>query len=124
VHAQLDALRGVLGDPEQLDSVAELLGVADVSFGEPGDPFLVALVELHRDAEGDRRHDGELVPGVHAFDIEGRVCLGIAEFFRFLEHRAERQSLVAHLREDELEVPLMIPAIHSMRFALKPSRRA
>ena len=102
MHAQLDSLRGVLGDSQQLDAVAELLGIADVRLSELRDSFPVALVELHRDAEGDRRHDGELVRGVHALDVEGRIRLGIAAFLRLLQHRRERKPLVAHLREDEV----------------------
>ena len=54
MHAQLDAFRRALGDAQQLDAVAELLGVADVGRLQLGDAFDVGLVELHRDAEGDR----------------------------------------------------------------------
>jgi hypothetical protein len=65
-------------------------------------PSMWALVELHRDAEGDRRHDGQLVGGVHAFDVEGRVGFGIAQFLRLLQHGGEVQALVAHLGQDEV----------------------
>src|SRR5258708_14273144 len=102
MYAQLDPLGGPLGDAEQLDTVAQLLRVADILLGQPRDTFLVALVELHRHAEGDRRHDGELVRGVDSFDVEARVGLRVAELLRFLEHRVERKALLAHLREDEV----------------------
>ena len=65
-------------------------------------PFGVGLVELHRDAEGDRRQDGQLVRGVDALDVEGRIGLGVAEPLRLLEHGVERRALVAHLGQDEV----------------------
>ncbi len=95
-------VRRAPGDAEQLDAVAELLGVADVFARQLGDAFGVGLVELHRDAEGDRRHDGELVRGVDALDVEGRVGLGIAQPLRLLQRSVERQPLVAHLGQDEI----------------------
>jgi hypothetical protein len=60
------------------------------------------LVELQRDAEGQRAQDGQLVRGVDALDVEGRVGLGIAE--RAAPRPAHRRSpaLVAHLGEDEV----------------------
>ena len=102
MHAQLDALGGALGDAQQLDAVAQLLGVADVRRLQLGDAFHVRLVELHRDAEGDGAHDGRLVRGVDAFDVEGRVGLGVAAALRVLQRLLERDALVAHLGQDEV----------------------
>ena len=102
VHPQLDALGRALGDAQELDAIAQLLGVADVLRAQLGDAFDIGLVELHRDAEGDRRHDGGLVRGVHPFDVEGGVGLGIAQALRLLEHHVEVQPLVAHLGQDEI----------------------
>ena len=102
VHAQLDALLGALGDAQQLDAVTQLLGVLDVGRTQFGDAFDVGLVELHRNAESDGRHDGGLVRGVHAFDVEGRIGLGIAQALGFLEHYFKVQALVAHLGQDEV----------------------
>jgi len=102
MHAQLDALRGAARYPEQLDAVAQFLGIADVLLGELGDALGVGLLELHRDAEGDRRHDGELVRRIHALDVESGVGLGVAQALRFLQHRVERQALVAHFRQNEI----------------------
>jgi hypothetical protein len=62
----------------------------------------VRLVELHRDAEGQCRQDGDLVRGIDALDVEGRVGFGIAQALRLLEHGIEGQALVAHLGEDEV----------------------
>jgi hypothetical protein len=89
-------------DAQQLDAVAQLLGVLDVGGGQLGDAFDVGLVELHRDAEGDGAHQRGLVRGVHAFDVEGRVGLGIAQALRLLQHHVEVQALVAHLGQDEV----------------------
>ncbi len=106
VHAQLDAFAGgsrrAAGDAQQLDAVAQLFGVADVHCLQLADAFHVGLVELHRDAEGNRRHDGQLVRGIHAFDVEGRIGLGVAQRLRLRQHGGEVQSLVAHLGQNEV----------------------
>ncbi|KFB71722.1 MAG: hypothetical protein AW09_003140 [Candidatus Accumulibacter phosphatis] len=102
MHAQFDALGGAFGDAEQLDAVAELFSVPDVGRVELADAFDVRLLEAHRVAESNRRHDAELVRGVHALDVEGRIGLGVAEALRFLEHRGKGQTLVAHLGENEV----------------------
>ena len=102
MHAQLDAVRRAPRDAEQLDPVAELLGVADVLARELRDALGVDLVELHRHAEGDRRHDRELVRGVDAFDVERRVGLGVAARLRLGEHVVERRARRAHLGQDEV----------------------
>ena len=86
MDAQLDALASArpraARDAEQLDPVAQFLGVADVLARELRDAFGVGLVELHRHAERDRRHDRELVRGVDAFDVERRIGFGIAARLR------------------------------------------
>src|SRR5690606_30690212 len=74
VHAQLHTLVGALGDAQQLDAVAQLLGVLDVGTGQLGDAFDIGLVELHRDTKRNRAHQGDFVGGVHAFDVKSRVC--------------------------------------------------
>ena len=102
MHAQLDAPGRAPRDAQQLDAVAQFLGVADVLPGELRDAFGVGTVELHRDAEADRRDDGELVRGIDAFDVEGRIGLRVAQALRLLEHLVEARALVAHLREDEV----------------------
>jgi hypothetical protein len=85
MDAKLDATcvvgagRAPLRDREQLDSVAELLGVGDVGRLQVDDAFDVGLGELHRHAERDRAHDRRLVRRVDAGDVEGRVGLGVAE---------------------------------------------
>ena len=102
MHAQLHAFRRALGDAQQLDAIAELFGVFDVGRIQLGDAFDVGLVELHRDAERQRGQDGDLVRRIHAFDVEGRVGLGVAQTLRLFQHGVEAQALVAHLGQDEV----------------------
>src|SRR5476649_1508491 len=106
MHAQFDALGavdgGTLGDAQQFDAVAQLLGVADVDGVEFRDAFHIGFVELHRDAEGDGRHDGGLVRGVDALDVEGRIGFRVTQLLRLFQRRVEVQALVAHLGQDEI----------------------
>ena len=102
MHAQLDAILGAARDAQQLDAIAELFGVLHVLARQLGDALGVGAVELHRDAEGDRRQDGELVRGVDALDVEGRIGLGVSQFLRLLQDVFKRRTLVAHLGEDEI----------------------
>ncbi len=102
VHAQLDALVRALGDAQQLDAVAQLLGVLDVGRRQLGDAFHIGLVELHGDAEGNRAHQGGLVGRIHALDVEGGVGFGIAQALRLLQHHIEVQALVTHFGQDEV----------------------
>ena len=102
VDAQLDPLRRAPRDPKELDPVAQRLGVANILARQLRDALGVGLVELHRHAECDRRHDGELVRGVYAFDVEGGIGLGVAARLRLLQYRVERGTLRAHLGQDEV----------------------
>ena len=87
---------------EQLDPVAELLGVGDVGGLQLGDALDVRLGELHRHAEGDGADDRRLVRGVGAVDVEARVGLGVAQALRLGQRGGEVDALGAHLREDEV----------------------
>ena len=102
VHAQFNALLAHFGDAEQLDAVAELFGVGDVDGLQLRDAFNMRALKLHRHAEGDGAHDGGFVRGIDAFDVEGRVGLGVAEFLRLFQRLGKRQPLVAHFGEDEV----------------------
>ena len=44
----------------------------------------------------------DLVRGIDAFDIEGRIGFGIAQALRLLQHGVEIQALVAHFGQDEI----------------------
>jgi len=108
MHAQLDTARAggsgrtPLRDREQLDAVAELLGIRDVGRLQLDDALDVRLGELHRDAECDRAHDRGLVRSVDAGDVEGRVGFGIAQLLRIGQCRGEVDALVAHFAQDEI----------------------
>ena len=51
-------------------------------------------------AEGERGQDRELVGGVEAADVEGRIGLGVAEPLRLGEAVLEGELLQLHARED------------------------
>ena len=110
MHAQFDAgrtaVRGVgfapLRHTQQLDAVAELVGVADVGRLQLGDAFDVGAIKLHRHAEGDRTHDRDLVGGVYAFDVERGIGLRVTQALGLREHLGKVRSLGAHLGEDEV----------------------
>ena len=102
VHAQLHALLRAPRDAEVLDAVAELARVGHVLGRQAADALGVDALELQRDAEGDGGEDGELVGGVDALDVEGRVGLGVAARLRLGEDVGELAPGVAHLGEDEV----------------------
>ena len=49
-----------------------------------------------------RRQDGELVRGVEAADVEGRIGFRVAQRLRLGQHLGERAVLVRHRRQDEI----------------------
>ena len=87
-------------DAEQLDAVAQVLGRLDVGLADRLDALDVDLLEVELGAEGEARQDGELVRGVEAADVEGRIGLGVAQRLRLRQHIAERAVLVGHRRQD------------------------
>src|SRR5262249_19426557 len=102
MHPQLDAAGLALGDAEELDAVAQFLGITDVLAGELRDAFGVDRRELHLDTNSDGRHDGELVRLVHALNVEGRVGHGIAPLLRLTENVRETRPLLAHFGQYEI----------------------
>src|SRR6266480_5318085 len=74
----------------------------DVRARQLFDSFPEAFLELHRDAEGERRQDGELVRGVDALDVEARIGFGVAAPLRFAEGGREIDAAVAHLGKNEV----------------------
>lgn len=110
--------------PSSFDAVAQLLGVLDVGGGQLGNAFHIGLVKLHRNAKGNRAHQGRLVRGVHAFDVKGGVGLGIAQTLGFLQNNVKVRPLSRISDRMKLVVPLMMPATHWMELAVRPSRSA
>ena len=92
---------------------------------ERADALDVGPVELHRHAEGDRADDGRLVGGVDA--LRCRRSDRPRRSRAAAPRRARSRSRARFSRISErmkLVVPLMMPAIHSMRLAVSPSRSA
>ncbi len=106
MHPQLDPGRRAPRDAQQLDPVAEFLGVADVLLREIGDALGIRLVELHRDAVGDRRHDGEFVRRIDSLNVEPRIGFGIAEPLRLGQHVLEARTFLTHLRKNKVRGPV------------------
>ena len=92
MDALLDAAVGAAGDAEQLDAVAELVGRLDVGRRDRRDALDIDRLGVDLGAEGDRRQQRELVGGVEAVDVEGRIGLGIAEPLRLREALVEGQA--------------------------------
>src|SRR5690606_17948503 len=87
-------------DTEQLDAIAELIRSIDVGVGDRLDAFDVDLVEGHARAEDEARQKRELVRGIEAADVEGRVRLRIALGLCLSQHLGKWQALFLHLAED------------------------
>ena len=102
MHAQLNAIRRAPRDAEMLDAIAKLGGKGDILRLDAADALGKGALELERNAKRERAQDGELVRGVDALDVEGRVRLRVAERLRLGEHVSKVPALVAHLRQDEI----------------------
>ena len=100
MHALLDAVVGALGDAEQLDAIAELVGRLEIGRRDRRNALDIDRVRIDLGAEREAGQDRELVRGVVALDVEGRIGLGIAEPLRVLQAVGERQLLPLHARED------------------------
>ncbi len=88
--------------PEELDAVAELGRERDILGRDGLDPLDMHTREIDLDAEGERDKKRELVRGIDAADIEGRIGFGVAALLRLLQDIGERPSGRAHLGQDEI----------------------
>ena len=100
MDALLDAVGRALGDAEQLDAEAEFVGRGEIGERDRFDPLDRDGRSVDLRAEGERGEDGELMRGVEAADVEGRVGLGVAEPLRLGEADVERQVLRLHPRQN------------------------
>ena len=89
-----------LRDAEELDPVAEFVGRLDVGRRDRRDALDIDRVRVDLGAEGNRRQQRQLVGGVVAVDVEGRVGLGVAQPLGCGEALGERQALVLHAGQD------------------------
>ena len=83
---------GAHRDAEQLDAIAELVGGLEIGRRDRRDAFDIDRVGIDLGAEGEAGQDRELLRGVVAADVEGRIGLGIAEPLRLLQAVGEGQA--------------------------------
>ena len=89
-----------LGHGQQLDLVAQAVGVVDVGVGEAGDALVVHVARHHLLAEGDRGQDGGLGPGVVALHVGRGVTLGVAQVLGLGQGLGVADAVGAHPGED------------------------
>src|SRR5690606_17522096 len=89
-----------IGQTDEADDVAEIRSLSDVRRADARDPGDFHRLELDSSTEGDRGENGQLVRSIDAFDIEARICFGIAKLLSLLEHFGEVAARVLHRRED------------------------
>ena len=88
------------GNRQQLDAIAQLGRVQDVTLRNLGDPLTPDLFGHDRRAECQRGQDGQLVGRVPRLDVIGGVGLGIAKLLRFAKRVGERSTAFSHARQD------------------------
>src|SRR3546814_8219162 len=98
MHALLDGAVDALREAEQLDAVAELVGIGDVQRRHVADALDIDRSEIDLAAEGQRGENGKLVRGVDAVDVEAGVRLRVAEPLRLGQHALEVLSGGGRLR--------------------------
>ncbi len=102
MYPQLDTAGRAACHAQVLDAIAQGFGIVHVSRGQLGDAFGVSLVELQRNTKRDGRQDGQLVRGIDAFDVEGRIGFGVTQRLRLGEHVFEGAAFLTHFGEDEV----------------------
>ena len=111
---------------QQLDGVAQFAGEADVQLRRcSAMPRRSMAPTRHGDAEGDLGQDGQLVGGVGAVHVEGRVGLGVAALAgpRPGPRRSCGRARVMPVRM-KLQVPLRMPCSDRIWLAARPCGRA
>ncbi len=92
----------VPGLGQQLDGVAQFLGVANIGVLNVGNAPAWDGGDGHCDAEGDLGQNRQLVGGIDAVDVEGRIGLGIAAPLSLGQCLRIGLALFAHAGEDEI----------------------
>ncbi len=91
-----------LGDGQQLDDEAHLLGGRDVLRRDLRDALAVDVVERHPSVEGQLGEDRRLRGRVVTLDVGRRIRLGVAERLGLREDGRVVGALLVHLGEDEV----------------------
>ncbi len=100
MDALLDPGRRALGDAQELDAVAEIGRHRQIERRDLGDALDIDRVRVDRHPQGEAGEQRQLVGGVVALDVEGRVRLRVTQALRVREAFGEGQSLRLHSRED------------------------
>ena len=87
-------------DAQELDAIAEAVGRFDVFRRDGLDALDVDFVERDAGREGEAGQQGELVRGVEAADVEGRIGFRVTLRLRFLQDVGEGALLALHLGQD------------------------
>src|SRR3546814_7324894 len=98
MHALLDGAVDALREAEQLDAVAELVGIGDVQRRHVADALDIDRSEIDLAAEGQRGENGKLVRGVDAVDVEAGVRRRVAEPLRHGRSEEQTAELQATMR--------------------------
>ena len=131
-HRRVDAHGHVavdfFGDGQQLDDVAQRPRRRDVVDGHARDALAVDVVRRDAGAEGDAGNDRGFGGRVEAFDVGGRVGLGVPELLGFGQRVVERRAGLGHGREDVVgrsvdDAHDPADAITGERFTQRPQQR-
>src|SRR3989337_2307794 len=99
MHSNIQLSFLLFGQSDQLYCIANLPGVSDVGRGDPGDTFPIDLRKGDPAVKGDRGQNSYFSRGIIAFDVSGRVSLGVTQPLSFLQNVAEGQTLLTHLSQ-------------------------
>ena len=100
VHAQLNPFRAAPRDGQQPDRIAQLRGRRHVALPQAAQALHVHGVQPHGHAEGVGGQQCELVGGVGAVHVEGRIGLGVAQGLSLGQRGGQVQAARLHARED------------------------
>ncbi len=100
VYPYLHTLLRLPGDTQVLDAEAELPGIGHVLEVQIADALGIDLFKLQGNTEGQGGQDHQLMGGVGAVHVKGRVRLGIAQHLGLLQGLAEGDTPLLHGGED------------------------
>ena len=81
---------------QQLDFKAKLPGVLKISGSQTGNPFPVYVLIRDLGVKGKRGQNGQLVSGIFAFNVVGRIRFGVAQRLGVAQRRFKVQPILGH----------------------------